>query len=284
MRPVRGVLLVLAPIEIALVVAVALGAPIPPRIRVAVGVLVVATLAIEVAIWLGRFRSGRRAGASRRASAIGATRDVVGERVWRLIRFEHGLLAGLARWALRREVVPAGARGFSSHRAITPMLTAVCAVSVVELVIVHVLLPWPAAQVSAAVLGVWGLVWALGFRAALITRPHVVTASHLVLRAGVTTEVRIPIADIDAVHVRPRDASNVAAGAVEADPDGGPVTVAFPVASQTTVDIELRRPVTLAGVARGRPVSRIRCHADDPAALAAAASRGSSNRWDDAPA
>ncbi|MET8154116.1 hypothetical protein ACIBSW_09015 [Actinoplanes sp. NPDC049668] len=51
-----------------------------------------------------------------------------------------------------------------------------------------------------------------------------------------------------------------------------PGTAAFGVGSQTSIDVVLSRPLTVAHKKTGgRPVTQIRFHADDPEALVAAA-------------
>ena len=56
--------------------------------------------------------------------------------------------------------------------------------SAAEIPLLHVLLPWHAAQVVSIVLGAWGLVWMLGLLASYRVRPHLLDADGLRVRNG----------------------------------------------------------------------------------------------------
>ncbi len=44
--------------------------------------------------------------------------------------------------------------------------------SAVELVALHVILPWETVRLAADILGIWGLMWMLGFTASHYVYPH----------------------------------------------------------------------------------------------------------------
>lgn len=55
---------------------------------------------------------------------------------------------------------------------------------VIEAVVVHVLVPWPAIRTALLVLSVWGLIQIFGILAGRITHPHLLTDTQLTIRAG----------------------------------------------------------------------------------------------------
>lgn len=267
MRPLRRVLLVLAPVELGLVVASAAGLPLPGWLRIAVVLLIASTAALEVALWARAVRRGLAAGLGARRAVREATAELLGPVLGRFVRFEIGLVRGVVRLVTRRPVAPDGAATYSSHRALTPMLVALAAVSVVELAIVHVLLgAWPVARLAALVVGLWGLVWVLGFWAAIATRPHALTHDRLLVRSGVVDGLEIALGDVAAARIHRADGSGRRSGSVESDgADGG--RIAYPVAGQLGVLVELRSPRVRGGHDDGPPIASVHLHADDPAAL-----------------
>ena len=82
--------------------------------------------------------------------------------VRRAVAFEVNLYRSLFRWVTRRPDVPSGAAAFPYVGAIATLLWAFVIVSAIELVAVHLLLPWATIRLVADLLGLWGLVWMLG--------------------------------------------------------------------------------------------------------------------------
>ena len=102
----------------------------------------------------------------------------------RAVAFELAMYRSLFRWVTRRPDVAAGRRRFSYVGAVAVLLWAFIVVSAVELVVVHVLLPWDTVRLVADVLGVWGLVWMLGLAASYSVHPHVVGGARSAGQAG----------------------------------------------------------------------------------------------------
>jgi hypothetical protein len=82
--------------------------------------------------------------------------------VRRAVAFEVNLYRSLFRWVTRRPDVPPGAAVFPYVGAIATLLWAFVIVSAIELVAVHLLLPWATIRLVAELLGLSGLVWMLG--------------------------------------------------------------------------------------------------------------------------
>jgi hypothetical protein len=142
--------------------------------------------------------------------------------------------------------------------------------SALEIPILHLMLPWPAARAASLMLGAYGLFWMIGLLATLRTHPHLVGPSGLRIRNSTTVDVAVRWADVDAVRVRRR--SLPPGGQTQVDDVGNERVLSLGVGSQTSVDVLLSRPLTVAvKKTGGAPVTQIRFHADDPEGLAAAA-------------
>lgn len=187
----------------------------------------------------------------------------------RLLVAELRSYRALARWLARRPDVPAGATGFRHVGVILPVLWTFIGISAVELVAVHLLLPWPGVRLVADVLGAWGLVWMLGLTAALSIRPHVVDGSGVRIRSGTAAEVFVPWDAVAAVAVRRRMREK--SRGVQLDRGDAGTVLNLVAGSQTNVDLALRRPLDLAPPDGRETVSAVRLYCDDPKAFVAAA-------------
>lgn len=176
----------------------------------------------------------------------------------RLVRLEFGIWRSLALWVSRR--VPGRGpevQAFPYAREVTPILLAFVWGSLLEMVVVHLLLPWETVRLIALVIGVWGLLWMAGLLASMRVFQHLVGPSGLRVRRGTTVDVLIPWDAVERIDVQ--------RGRAPKEPEPG---VAFiDQMSQTRVAVQLRRPI---GV-KGREVRAVRFYADDPQALVAAA-------------
>ncbi|MEU3736060.1 hypothetical protein AB0E78_03135 [Streptomyces sp. NPDC032198] len=137
-------------------------------------------------------------------------------------------------------------------------------VRVVETVGLAVLLrDFPALHAITLVIDVYGVVLMLGIHAASVTRPHVLSADALRVRHGAHRDLRIPLHLIASASGEWRFTHEAADGVID-----------IPVASRTSLTLELTEPVTAVGsLGGGRPVTTVRLHADGPAKLLAAVRR-----------
>ncbi|MCV2488408.1 hypothetical protein OF117_03455 [Geodermatophilus sp. YIM 151500] len=190
-----------------------------------------------------------------------------GRLVRRALAYELGMWRSLARWVLRRgaDVGPGGVP-FGYVRTVGPAHWTFIGVSAVEVPILHFLVPWDAVRTAALAVGLYGLLWMIGVLAGLTVHPHVVDGTGLRIRHGSTVEFLVPWADIAAVRSRRRSLEGMRTLQVHGESPDRVLSVA--VSNQTTVDVVLARPLPLLSP-RGdaEPVTAVRLHADDHAAL-----------------
>jgi hypothetical protein len=142
--------------------------------------------------------------------------------------------------------------------------------SALEIPILHLILPWQTARTISLIVGGYGLFWMIGLLATLSVYPHVVGAAGLRIRNGTTLDVVLPWDTIGEVRLRRR--SMPPGGSIQIDEERDARILSIGVGSQTSVDVLLSRPMTVAvAKTRGAPVTQIRFHADDPDTLVAAA-------------
>lgn len=201
-----------------------------------------------------------------------------------VVRYEIGMWRSLYRWVFRRpEKLRPGDRTFSYVGAVTTLMWIFIIVSAVEIPIFELILPWETVRKVVLGLGVYGLLWMFGLLASYKVHPHVVGEAGLRLRQSVTLDHTVPWASIDTVRVNRR--SMPPEGQTQVERDGDRVTLSLGMASQTSVDVLLREPVTVpVRKARGLGVTELRFHADDPEALVEAARARLAARLPDAPA
>lgn len=172
----------------------------------------------------------------------------------------------LARWITRRPRVPAGATAFPNSAPIVPLLIAFAVVSAIEVVVVDLIVQrWPVVRIICLVLGIWGVTFMLGMLASARMTPHAVGPAGLLVRSGTAVRQAVGWAQIESItaktYVREQSKS------IQVD---GPVLYLV-MQSATNVAVRLREPVTVRLPDRDVEVIEIRFHADDPAALVAAA-------------
>jgi len=185
------------------------------------------------------------------------------------IQFEFRMWRSLCRWIARRPVAAGpNAQPFGYAATVTPLLLAFIGVSVVEIPILHFLLPWLAVRLVILAASVYGLLWMFGLLASLRVHPHVVSDDGIRLRNGVSLDLALDWEDVAAVRRRNRSLHSGRGAQVESSDAG--LILNLGVMSQTNVDIVLREPVTFALPNRD-PVTviEVRCYADDPSAFAA---------------
>jgi hypothetical protein len=158
---------------------------------------------------------------------------------------------------------------FSYAREVAPIMGAFIFVSLVELPIVHLLLPWPTLRLAALALSVWGLLWMIGLLASMKVFPHLADDEGLRVRYGTSTDIRIPWDAVARVGSRRRSVDAHRHVHVERG-DGGTV-VSVAVVRQTNVDVALRRPTAVAVRGGTEEIAELRLFTDDARALVARA-------------
>ncbi|GIH04712.1 hypothetical protein Rhe02_27790 [Rhizocola hellebori] len=187
------------------------------------------------------------------------------------IRFELGLWKSLFRWALRRTALTdPTAVGFSYAGVVTPMFIGITVVAAIEIPVAHLLLPWAPVRLVLLLLGVQTLFWMIGLLASLRVNPHEVSDSGLRIRYGTGLDFTIAWQDIAAIRPRIR-ALHSNRTVVHEETEAG-LVLSVGVASQTNLDVVLRRALTVD--LRGEtsePFSQLRFYTDESAALVARA-------------
>lgn len=153
----------------------------------------------------------------------------------------------------------------ASNRGTGAMPLAFAVATVIEVVVLHLLLPWVWLQVTLAIVSVWSLVTLFGYLAAHRTNPHYLTDSSLVLRrsgSGVAVIDRGNIATVTAARAFAETAPTIVGE-----------RLFLPNADGTNVDIKLRSaelatlPSFLQSSRLAEPVTRISLYVDDPKQL-----------------
>ena len=113
---------------------------------------------------------------------------------FRLAKYEVGLYLDLWRWMRGQTLIPTGAVALPHPPGRLQMLGFLTAVLVVEMIVVHLLLPAGVLRILALLLSLWAIIFVWGLIAAERIRPSYVTDELTVLRRGNTVFVEVPMA------------------------------------------------------------------------------------------
>jgi hypothetical protein len=188
-----------------------------------------------------------------------------------LVRLEIGIWRSLFLLVTRRVSGRGpGVQEFSYSRQISPIIGAFIFVSLIELPVVHLLIPWDMVRLVVLVISVWGLLWMVGFLASMKVFPHLLDGDGLRIRYGTSVDVAIRWSAVASVTAR--RGSIASRKNVHVESGGGDGTVAsFPVMKQTRVDVALERPTCVALPEGTEEITAVRLYADDARAFVAAA-------------
>lgn len=236
-----------------------------PVALVAIVLIELPLAALSLVRYVKLYRAERAAGAAGALIRV-ADRDPL----LRVALGELRLFASLGRWILRRPDVPRGAVPVGYARGALAIPSAFAVAALIEMVVVHVLVPWPVVRTVLALLSLYGLLFLLAWMGSLVVRPHLVYPDTLVLRHGsavVGTVGRANIAGATAARLMamPKDYLNTS--------DDGAHTLTLAGPDGTNVRLDLRDPVHVVPPGmpwrrhRGQAVTRIRLQVDDPHAL-----------------
>ena len=218
--------------------------------------------AVAVSGYVRRYREHRCRSGSRRDALRALAAD---DPYLRMMAAEARTFASLGRWIARRPDVPAGAVAIGYSRGTLGIPIALSIAAGIELVAVHLLIPWPTVRLILDLLGVYALLMILGLLAGLIVRPHLIVGGELVLRSGPHVCARVPLSDVTEVR-RDRRLSPTSAAV---DTDGDRDILALPGPDGTSLTVLLARPVEAAmpgmpwAAPEMRQVSEVRLHVDD---------------------
>ncbi|WP_338891695.1 hypothetical protein [Rhodococcus sovatensis] len=221
-------------------------------------------LAMIVAFGLvATYRARRRDGADARAAVVATAGD---SPFWPMIRAEARAYTSLWLWVRGRVAdVEPGALVFRSNRGTMTLPVAFGVATVVEIGVLHFVLPWMWLRIALAVLSVWSLFALLGYLAIHRVRPHYSTDTHFVVRQSGSTIAAIERSTIESVVLSRRYSET------------NPIAIAdrlhLPNIDGTNVDIVLAQPISiqlpvlLHKHRKATSIRHISVYVDDPAAL-----------------
>ena len=251
-------------VDAALLVAGAISWPVALALIVAIEVPLAV---LSVAGYVRLFRSARAKG------RVGAFREVVdGDPLLRVAAAEMRIFASLGRWVSRKPHVPDGAIAVGYARGALAVPAAFAVAAVVEMVVVHVLVPWPSVRVVLALLSLYGLLFLLGWMGSQVVRPHLIYPDRMVVRSG-----NLAVAEIPRAHIARMDrarSSRTPKDYINVEDDGtATLTLAGPDGTNVRLELAGTAAVRVPGLpwARraAREVGRIRLSVDDPTSLVA---------------
>lgn len=222
-------------------------------------ILLAAVLVAEFAAFRHAAGAARAQGAGRLAAATAGLHAAVPPPVAWLMRTEAGMVRALRRAVRRRSALEPGDVALPYTSRIGVLLGGGIGIGIVELVVVHVLLPWPLARWLLFGVSVYTLLWLLALSCSLRQHPHVVRDGQLLVRFGHLHETAVPLDTLAAV--RARTCTEHERNLILSD---GELTAA--VLGETSVELSFDPPVQVAVKGRISPVSRLSFFADDPRA------------------
>ncbi|MGY1705933.1 hypothetical protein ACI79C_15310 [Geodermatophilus sp. SYSU D00697] len=174
-----------------------------------------------------------------------------------VVRSEAGIARALADGVRGRDDVRPGEVALPYAGRFGLVVGVLCALGVLETLVVHVLLPWEVARWVLLAVSVYALMWMVGFSLSLRQHPHVVRDGELVVRFGHFRSVVVPLAGLAAVR-RSVETGHRRTVVREGD------RLVVSVMGDTNVEVRCEPPVQVPG--QDGPVARVALYADDPAA------------------
>ncbi|MEU5843561.1 hypothetical protein [Rhodococcus sp. NPDC047139] len=185
-----------------------------------------------------------------------------------LMRANGRTLRALWCWATRRRVgAGPGVETIGYTRGTTAVPIAFAVASLVEMGVVHLLVPWPWLRWTLLSVSLYSVLLLAGWIADRIVHPHLVTRDTVVIRDGFRIVAQIARGDLR--QCVPRKRFQPTEGGVVDD------VLHLPGPDGTEIDIVLDRPIEVLPPAlfehRRRPmvVRRLALHVDDPSAARA---------------
>jgi len=189
----------------------------------------------------------------------------------RAVLLELRLYRSLFRWVTRRPVAPRPdmqAIGYS--QTVTPVMSLWIFASAAEMVVVHLIVPWPTVRIILLIISAWGLIWMIGFLVSLKVYPHLLDSSTLRIRHGATVDISIPWDSIASVVAQRRDLpSSIRTLQTRETPRGSDLQVG--VSGEVNVHARLTHPMTVPTSRGAERITELSFWVDDPHAFVARA-------------
>jgi hypothetical protein len=185
---------------------------------------------------------------------------------WRALMLELRGYQSIYRFLFRRPKVPAGAVGFSYYGPILAILIVFVVLSAVELVVVDLIVRrWDHVRIPVLIVGVWGLIYMLGFLFGMLTRPHAVGPAGIRARYGPEIDIPLSWDEIDSVTSRRRTIQNKQPK-ITLDQDGE-ATLHLRMQNETNIEVQLKAPTEVRLPAGPETISKVTLYADDSKAF-----------------
>lgn len=187
----------------------------------------------------------------------------------RLVVSELQLFYCLIKWALRRTGLRSGEFSYHRRSMMDMLVLMIVFVSPVEILVIELLLqaflPLLWLRLLVLFLGVYAVIWVLGFHASRVVLPHRLEESGLRLRHGIFAEGFIPYAEIRRLEKGRRRAPEWGDGL---QTDGDKAFLA--IGGNTDITLKLASPRSLNGFLRPtKPVGTLYLAVDEPGNFAA---------------
>ena len=180
------------------------------------------------------------------------------------VMFELRLYRSLFRWVTRRPVAPSPdieAVGYS--QTVTPIMLLWIFASAVEMVVVHLLIPWQTVRIILLIISAWGLIWMIGFLASLRVHPHLLSDTTLRIRHGATVDIAVPWDAIATIVNQRRDLpSSMRTLQFKETKSGTDLQVG--VSGEVNVHAVLRHPMTVPTPKGDKEITELSFWVDDP--------------------
>jgi hypothetical protein len=269
-RALKWLLPVLILAEVALVWSGLLDVGDAVLVLVGIETLLVLTGIGGIVLFARRYRRGRSAGLDLWAALEEGLAVLLPRRAARFVLHEPRLLAALFRWTFRRVTPEDNEFGYHKRSIMRAILPLVIVTSPIELLVVHLLAsafsPWGWVKWALLALGLYAILWLLGFYASLVTLPHSLQEDGLRLRYGAFADGFIPYREIASVERASRRAPRSGDG-LQTSPQGNEIYIS--ISGKTDLTLLLHTPHTVEGLFRtAGPAATIHLAADEPKRLA----------------
>ena len=214
-----------------------------------------------------RYRTRRRAGLGPWRALEDGLALVLPRSVATFVLHEPRLLVSLFRWTFRRVRLDEGEFAYHRRSLLRAIVPVVIVTSPLELLVVHLLAqalsPWAWLKWALLALGVYSVLWLLGFYASLVTHPHRLEEKGLRLRLGVLADGFIPYQEIESV-VRKQVTGPHSGDGLSHVPDED--SLYLTTGGKTDVSLLLRAPRSVRGfLNETEPASLVHLAVDTPA-------------------
>lgn len=231
------------------------------RLVVGVGLIVVVMFTLAL---VSAFRQTRKKAASTYDALTAAPSYVFPSQAAALLSVDLKHVYALLLFLRRRKDIPANGRGISYNRGLLPFMYVMVFLTISEMGLVAIAVPWEAVRAVLLLVSIVGLIWIFAFMAALKVFPHTVDPAELRLRFGALFVASVPVKLIDSVgkEIGPHQKSSSSDEIL---------TVRATGLTRANVTVTLREPylIDLKGLvpkqrSATRPVRAVKFFADDP--------------------